>query len=94
MTMTVPPTEANALAVRLMGRVMEIVAADITASMPKPKPPARDRAVMAACREVGAAVDRLEQAKFGPGEIPARKALERSAKRLRTVLERHSNART
>ncbi|MER8814361.1 hypothetical protein [Mesorhizobium sp. M0965] len=83
------------LAMKAMGRVLQIVVEEIQATTPRrrPDPNATDRKMMAACKEVGAAVDRLLQAKFSPGEIPARKALERSALRLKKELERQNNAR-
>ncbi|MES0164873.1 hypothetical protein NKJ87_02610 [Mesorhizobium sp. M0027] len=92
MTMAVPPKEAKSRAQRLADLIIPLIDAEIEASKPA-KRSTRDQLIMRACRDVGASVDRLDQAKFGPGEIPARKALERSAKRLRTILERHSNAR-
>jgi hypothetical protein len=49
-----------------------------------------DAEIMAACRKVAAAVDRLEQAKFsGVAEIPARQALIRTATALGNVMKRH-----
>lgn len=47
-----------------------------------------EREILAACHAVGAAVDRLEQARHTSGEIPARKALERAAIRLRKAIQR------
>jgi hypothetical protein len=45
--------------------------------------------IMKACRAVAAAADRLAQAKYGSGEIPARKSLEAAANTLRRAMERH-----
>jgi len=47
-----------------------------------------EREILAACRSVGAAVDRLDQARHTSGEIAARKALERAAVRLRRAIQR------
>lgn len=48
----------------------------------------RERDVMEACREVGAALDRLEQTKFTAGEPAARQLLERMAVKLRRAMDR------
>ncbi|TPM41560.1 hypothetical protein [Mesorhizobium sp. B2-3-4] len=55
----------------------------------KPKPSKADEDIMQACRTVAAAADRLAQAKYGPGEIAARKSLENAATKLRRAMERH-----
>lgn len=47
-----------------------------------------ERDILTACRAVGAAVDRLEQARHTSGEIAARQALERAAVRLRRAIRR------
>lgn len=89
--MTAPVSHnAQALASRLIDKILPIVAADLEALK---REKARDEAVMRACRDVGAAVDRLDQMRFGPGELPARKALERKARALAKAMERYRNAR-
>lgn len=52
---------------------------------------AADRGLVKAAEHVAAAVDRLVQAKFTPEERPARMALERAAKTLRTEVRRRSS---
>lgn len=91
MTMSIDASEARARARRLIDALVPLIDREIEEA--KPKVPAGDRRMMAACKEVGAAVDRLLQAKFSPGEVPARKALEKSALRLRKELERQRHAR-
>ncbi len=44
---------------------------------------------MAACRQVAAAADRLAQAKYGAGEIAARRALEAAGRKLGTTMRKH-----
>ncbi len=91
-----PVDEAGALAGRLAPRlaplIAEIVRAEID-KLPKPVPVVHvrtmDQEIMAVCRKVANAVDRLVQAKYGPGEIAARQHLERTAKEMRTILRRH-----
>lgn len=49
-----------------------------------------DAEIMAACKKVALAVDRLAQAKFaGAAEIPARMALIKAATTLGNVMKRH-----
>lgn len=49
-----------------------------------------DARIMAACKAVGQAADKLAQAQFsGVAEYPARMALERAAKHLAGVLRSH-----
>lgn len=47
-----------------------------------------EREILAACRSVGDAVDRLEQHRHTSAEIPARRALEQAAVRLRRAIQR------
>ena len=46
-----------------------------------------------ACRAVGAAVDRLEQARFTAREIAARRALEEAARRLKFAMAAKAGGR-
>lgn len=49
-----------------------------------------EREILQACRQVAAAVDMLAQAQFaGAPEIPARRRIEATAKRLRDTMQRH-----
>lgn len=58
------------------------------------KAAALDARMMAACRSVGAAVDRLLQDQFaGRPEYAARKALERAAKRLNAEIRKADEAK-
>lgn len=53
-------------------------------------PDEAEREIVAACRQVAAATDRLAAAQFSGGpEIPARQALERACKKLSAVMHRH-----
>lgn len=63
----------------------------IAASMPQAKPKASfaEDNVMEACRLVAEAADRLAQAKFGIGEIAARKSLERAANNLGRTMRKY-----
>ncbi|MER9710192.1 hypothetical protein NKJ13_07970 [Mesorhizobium sp. M0174] len=45
--------------------------------------------IMEACRQVANAADTLAQAKFGVGEIAARKSLERAATFLGRAMRKH-----
>lgn len=87
MTTGVEPHETKARAQRLVEAILPLIAAEI--AFKPAKRDTRDQETMRACRKVGAAIDRLEQAKFTQGEIPARKKLERAARSLRAVLEKH-----
>lgn len=53
---------------------------------PPPKPPQVDLNIMAACTRVGEALDHLEAAKFTPGEVRARVALEQATRHLRAMM--------
>lgn len=48
-----------------------------------------DRDIMAACREVAEAADKLAQAKYGIGEIVARTKLERAGAHLGRVMKKY-----
>ncbi|TIR00846.1 hypothetical protein [Mesorhizobium sp.] len=64
----------------------------IAASQPAAKPKAASKAeedIMEACRQVASAADRLAQAKYGVGEIAARKSLERAATILGRAMRKH-----
>ncbi len=65
---------------------------------PRPAPSARDKAMMAACREVGTAIDNYEQAKFASRAISvgALRRLEKAARKLRDVMaaKQHRNMQT
>lgn len=69
----------------LLAEVERIAAASPVA---KPKSKADDD-IMEACRQVANAADRLAQAKFGVGEIAARKSLERAATFLGRAMRKH-----
>ena len=52
-----------------------------------------DAELMAACRQVGAASDRVEQCKFaGASEFQARRKLDAAAKVLATLMRKHGRA--
>jgi hypothetical protein len=67
---------------------VERLAASIKPAMPKPTSKA-DAAIMEACRQVASASDRLAQAKFGAGEIAARKSLERAGTLLGRTMRKY-----
>ncbi|TIX73965.1 MAG: hypothetical protein E5V25_04075 [Mesorhizobium sp.] len=86
--------QVDPLARKLAPVVREMLLAEverIAASVPKLKAKASqvDIDIMKACRMVASAADRLAQAKYGPGEIAARKSLENAANGLRRAMERH-----
>lgn len=83
-----PLAEKMSSAIRpVLEREVERRVGEVVAQMKRRQKP-RDRALMEACRKVAEAVDRLEQERFGPGEISARMALGRAAERLRAVMRR------
>ncbi|RWF02980.1 hypothetical protein [Mesorhizobium sp.] len=75
--------------------VREMLIAEVerlAATMPAAKPKSASKAdddIMEACRQVASAADRLAQAKFGVGEIAARKSLERAATFLGRAMRKH-----
>jgi hypothetical protein len=71
----------------LMAEVERIAAETLPAT--RAKAGEADRDIMKACRVVASAADRLAQAKYGPGEIAARKSLENAANGLRRAMCRH-----
>ncbi|BAB54378.1 hypothetical protein [Mesorhizobium japonicum] len=83
------------LARKLAPVVREMLLAEverIAASQPRPKPKSVSKAdddIMEACRQVASAADRLAQAKYGVGEISARKSLERAATVLGRAMRKH-----
>ena len=85
-----PEMRATKIVEALAPSIRSAIAAEL-ASM-QPPAPARtphDRAILDACRAVGAAVDRLEQMRFaGTREAGARQNLEKQARRLRELLGR------
>lgn len=82
------------LARKLAPVVREMLLAEIErlAAAKVDKPPKADKAdadIMEACRLVARAVDRLEQAKYGLGEVSARRALEKAAHDLGRAMRKH-----
>ncbi|MCF6111982.1 hypothetical protein [Mesorhizobium muleiense] len=73
--------------------VREMLIAEVerlAATLPVAKPKSKaDDDIMEACRQVASAADRLAQAKFGTGEIAARKSLERAATFLGRAMRKH-----
>ncbi|MER8560159.1 hypothetical protein [Mesorhizobium sp. M0578] len=66
----------------------------LAAAIPVAKPKATgaskaDDDIMEACRKVASAADALAHAKFGVGEIAARKSLERAATFLGRAMRKH-----
>jgi hypothetical protein len=88
-----PLDQADGIARRLLPALRSMVRAEVEqlkAPVPRVVISRPDAEIMAACRKVAAAVDRLEQAKFsGVAEIPARQALIRTATALGNVMKRH-----
>ncbi|WP_274426767.1 hypothetical protein [Chelativorans sp. YIM 93263] len=88
--MTVRPSprleeRAREIAVRMLPQIQQMVLHEM-AELSVPKGEAE---IMRACRRVGEAADRLEQAKYTPEEIRARREVERAAKALGTVMAKH-----
>ncbi|RWO29596.1 MAG: hypothetical protein EOS10_22390 [Mesorhizobium sp.] len=87
--------KVDPLARALAPVVREMLIAEVerlAAAMPVAKPKAASKAdddIMEACRQVANAADRLAQAKFGVGEIAARKSLERAANFLGRAMRKH-----
>ena len=92
--MTALGQKVDPLARALAPVVREMLLAEverIAAEMPQDKPK-RDRAdadIMEACRLVAKTVDRLADAKYGPGEIKARRELEKAALNLGRAMRKH-----
>ncbi|TPK38685.1 hypothetical protein [Mesorhizobium sp. B2-5-3] len=92
--MTAIGKQVDPLARKLAPVVREMLMAEverIAASIPSSRAKAGevDADIMKACRVVASAADRLAQAKYGPGEIAARKSLENAANGLRRAMCRH-----
>lgn len=87
-----PLDEADPIARRVLAGVRRMVERElerVRAAPPRVVVMRADAEIMRACRKVAEAADRLEQAKFTSGEIEARRSLERAAKSLRRVMEKH-----
>ncbi len=95
--MTVPiDNRADPLAKKLAPVVREMFLAEVArlvaSEPPQPKPDKARKAeadIMEACRLVARAADRLEQAKFGPGEVTARRELEKAAHNLGRAMRKY-----
>ncbi|MBZ9719117.1 hypothetical protein LB519_14810 [Mesorhizobium sp. AD1-1] len=93
--MTALETKVDPLARKLAPVVREMLLAEVerlAASIPAAKPrqtSKADAAIMEACRQVAAASDRLALAKFGAGEIAARKSLERAGALLGRTMHKY-----
>ena len=85
--------EADTIARRLLPALRGLVRAEVELvrpTVPRVVISRPDAEIMAACRKVALAADRLAQAKFsGAGEIAARQALIRTATTLGNVMKRH-----
>ncbi len=81
---------ARALA-PMVREMLMLEVARVAAKLPaKPKVISKaDDEIMEACRQVANAVDKLAQAKFGVGEISARRSLERAATVLGKTMRKH-----
>lgn len=88
-----PVDQADDIARRLLPALRSMVRAEveqIRPVAPRVVMTKVDSEIMAACKKVAVAADRLEQAKFsGAGEISARMALVRTATLLGNVMKRH-----
>ncbi|MDZ5697827.1 hypothetical protein [Chelativorans sp. M5D2P16] len=91
-TVVAPLDEADPIARRVLAGVRQMVVHEVERlKVPAPRVIVRgpDGEIMRACRKVAEASDRLAQAKFSSGEIPARQALERAAQNLQRVMRKH-----
>lgn len=79
--------DLEARAARLADLIAVIIADEI-ALAPPPKPDARQVALMSACRALGTALDRYDQAKHTANEGHARNAVIRQARALKKIMER------
>ncbi len=90
-----PASTVEARAKRITRDLMPVIASAIGAEIDNLRAAAAERTLqdvelMNACRAVGAAVDRLEQARHTRGEIAARMSLERAATGLRRIIQKRS----
>lgn len=72
-------------AARLADLIAPMIAAEI-AIMPPPKPDAREEAIMQACKALGKALDRFDQAKHTKNEGVARNQVIEAARRLKSAM--------
>ncbi len=94
-----PASAAPALAERIVTGVTPAITTLLEAELERLRFSAaatdrHERDLMVACKALGAAVDRLEQAMHTREEIPARRALILAAKKLRTVMRRRDHHAT
>lgn len=87
----VPAIDPETRAATIAAQVAPAIAAAIAAELAEIRTgraahDRRERDVMDACHDVGAALDRLEQTKFTSGEPAARQLLERMAVKLRRAM--------
>jgi len=94
--MTALDNRVDPLAKKLAPVVREMLLAEIArlvaADPPTARPAKAGRAetdIMEACRLVARAADRLEQAKYGIGEVAARRELEKAARTLGRAMRKH-----
>ncbi|MBN7764032.1 hypothetical protein JYP52_23125 [Nitratireductor aquibiodomus] len=91
--MTAPIDKIDGIKKRLAGVVGQVLMEEVEKlRVPAPRVVVRkaDEEVMNACRQVGEAFDRLQQAKFAGGpEVRARRNLEAAARRLKTVMTKY-----
>ncbi|CAN7164271.1 hypothetical protein LJR234_000325 [Mesorhizobium amorphae] len=87
--MTVNLQEAEARAAVIAKQLLPMItAALIVKQPPAPRPLSpKEEAIMAACGELGRAVDRLEATKYTPAEPRARITLEAAARNLRKLID-------
>lgn len=79
---------AVALAPTLVPAIADAIAAELAAAQAEQQLlDGREEAVLEACKAVGSALDRLEQAKFTSGEPGARVSLEKAARQLRALMK-------
>lgn len=82
---------------QLSGKITSIILAEasrlaLLIPQERPSPLKCDEALMAACRELGRAVDANDEARFTPGEIMARKRLAKATRKVAAIIKLREHA--
>lgn len=85
-------TDIERRAARLADLIAPMIAAEI-AIMPPPKPDGKEEALMRACKALGFALDRFDQAKHTKNEGYARNQVIQAARSLKRIMEGRHDGR-